>query len=380
MSSQVFKLNVNPVFFAPRLSKISTDPNDFFERWTKYSHSLSLVSSGTFTSINMIVRIQNSKHLSQETTQSSHINLTLLNPSSKGFLRDYVNFWRILKSNDLFPNIVIAGDNYLGFLIPFLYRLISNSSFRIQISIHNSLKPIIWRKFNLKNYLKQIGLYTIVLLADSIRTVSNENREYLVNIWRVPPFKILVAPIPVLIPDLNPNNVEDYSIGFLGRMHEERGIEPWVRIIERYARDHQDIKVLIAGDGIMRNNFLSGLSKILPERQVVYLGSLPNSGLEIFWQSCSVLLSTAENESYGMAIREGILNGRKVVAYSNSGTREIQKIFPGAIFLYSDEEDAIRRIGESFEKKLTRDEVESFRRKQREENQRSLKSLVESWL
>lgn len=341
---------------------------------------MSLVSNGTFTSINMVVRIQNSKHLSQETTQSNHINITLLDPTSKGFLRDYVNFWRILKSNNLFPNVVIAGDNYFGFLIPYLYRLISNSSFRIQISIHNSLKPIIWRKFNLKVYLKHIGLYIIVSLADSIRTVSNENREYLVDIWRAPPFKIVVAPIPIVIPDLNPNDVEAFSIGFLGRMHPERGIEPWVRIIERYARDHQDIKVLIAGDGVMRNNFLLGLSKILPEKQVVYLGSLPNSGLETFWQSCSVLLSTAEDESYGMAIREGVLNGRKIVAYSNSGTREIQKMFPGAIYLYSGEEEAIRRIDESFEKKLTRDEVESFRHKQSEENQRSLKSLVESWL
>ncbi len=373
-------MNKDPLFFAPRLSMSSTDPIDFFARWTKYSQRMSLVSKGEFASINMVVRLRNTKSSAYESVQSDTLKLLLLDPSSKGFFRDSVAFWRILKNNEISPNTVIAGDNYFGFLIPYVYRFISGSRYKIQISIHNSLKPVVWGEFNLIVFIKYIGLRRIVSLADSIRTVSIENRKYLIDYWRVAPLKIIVAPIPLVIPDSNPQGVNAFSIGFLGRMHPERGLELWMRIIGDYFRSHHDVKVLLAGDGTMRKNFLSGLSRILPEKQITYFGNLSAGELEVFWENCSVLLSTAEEESYGLAIREAVLNGRKVVAYSNSGTKEVQRIFPGAIYLFSSEEEAAKRLEEAFGTNLTVFEVESFRRYQSEEDRRSLESLVGSWL
>jgi glycosyltransferase involved in cell wall biosynthesis len=373
-------MNENPLFFAPRLSKSSTHPIDFFARWAKYSQKMSSVSKGEFTSINMVVRLCNTKSFAYESIQSDTLKLSLLDPLSKGFFRDSVAFWRVLKNSEISPNIVIAGDNYFGFLVPYIYRFISRSRYRIQISIHHSLKPIFRNEFNPIRFIKYIGLRRIVSLADSIRTVSIENRKYLINNWRVPPFKIIVAPIPLVIPVSIPQEVEAFSIGFLGRMHPERGLETWMQIIEKYSRSHHDIKVILAGEGTMRKNFLSGLSSILPEKQITYFGNLSASELEAFWKTCSVLLSTAEEESYGMSIREAVLNGRKVVAKSNSGTREVQRIFPGAIYLFSSEEEAIKKLDEAFDTNLTVLEVDSYRRYQSEEDQRSLESLVESWL
>jgi glycosyltransferase involved in cell wall biosynthesis len=303
-----------------------------------------------------------------------------LNTSSAGFIRDFIAFGKLVKTNQLSPSTVIAGDNYFGFLIPYLYRLISRTKYNIQISIHNSLKPLLKNGSSLKTILKHVLLRKVVSLADSIRTVSSENRKYLTETWNLPDAKIVVAPIPLVIPDMDIQMPDTDSVGFLGRIHPERGLESWVRIIQNYFIDHQTGGIAIAGDGDLRENFLFNLSRILPESQIKSFGNLPSNQLDTFWKICSVLLSTAEEESYGMAIREAVLNGRKVVAKLNAGTIEVQRIFPRAILLFRNEEEASLRLEEAFEEKLTALEVHKYRLLQQEENKRSLKNLAQSWL
>lgn len=373
-------MSENPIFFAPRLLKNSTATSDFLARWANYAHELSVVSSKKYEAINMIVRLPDSRDFVFKSTAPSNLIYLPLHVSSVGFLCDFIAFWKLIKSNKLSPSIVIAGDNYFGFLIPYFYRFISRTDFKIQISIHNSLKPLLQNRSSLKTILKYVLLRKVVSLADSIRTVSLENKKYLTETWNLPDAKIVIAPIPLVIPDMDIQMPDTDSVGFLGRIHRERGLESWVRIIQNYFFDNHTGGIAIAGDGVLRENFLSNLSRILPESQIKSFGNLPSNELDTFWKNCSVLLSTAEEESYGMAIREAVLNGRKVVAKLNAGTIEVQRIFPRAILLFRNEEEASLRLEEAFEEKLTALEVHKYRMLQQEENKGSLKSLAQSWL
>ena len=373
-------MSENPIFFAPRLLKNSTVINDFLARWAIYAQELSVVSNKKYEAINMIIRLPDSNDFVSKSTAPNNLICLPLHISSAGFIRDFIAFWKLMKSNQLSPSIVIAGDNYFGFLIPYLYRLMSRTNYNIQISIHNSLKPLLRSGSSLKTIFKHVLLRKVVSLADSIRTVSSENKKYLTETWGLPDVKIVVAPIPLVIPDMDIQMPDTDSVGFLGRIHPERGLESWVRIIQNYSFEHQTAKIAIAGDGDLRENFLSNLSRILPESQIKYFGNLPSSELDAFWKICSVLLSSAEEESYGMAIREAVLNGRKVVAKLNAGTIEIQRIFPRAIYLFRNEEEASLKLEKAFEENLTPLEVHRYRMHQQEENKHSLKNLAQSWL
>ena len=111
----------------------------------------------------------------------------------------------------------------------------------------------------------------------------------------------------------------------------------------------------------------------------VFTGRLTQSELKNEWADISVLLSAAPAESYGMAMREAVLQGCVVVSLENSGSRDASRQYPDSVNLFKDVESGARLIAEALNKKISIKEVERYRNEFVQTQKENINKLVKSW-
>ena len=114
--------------------------------------------------------------------------------------------------------------------------------------------------------------------------------------------------------------------------------------------------------------------------QVEFKGHIPHTEIIQSLRLSSILLSTAESEGYGLAIREALSAGCFVLAFSNSLTESLQSSFPKQVFTYKDIRDAVDQINSLRKREIDAHSVEEFRQKQLYDNNVSLNNLIQSWV
>ena len=96
-------------------------------------------------------------------------------------------------------------------------------------------------------------------------------------------------------------------------------------------------------------------------------------------KNSKILLSTANSEGYGLAVREALSAGCFLVAYANSVTLNLQIAFPQLVFTFRNTDEAVELIYKLKSRVPDAAAVNGFRRKQLEENMASLQNLTDSW-
>jgi glycosyltransferase involved in cell wall biosynthesis len=114
----------------------------------------------------------------------------------------------------------------------------------------------------------------------------------------------------------------EFVLGFLGRLHKDRGTETLIKIFQNLLPNHPEVRLIIAGDGPEEKRISSELVDRYP-MQVTLLGQVSERIKEVFWTEIDVLISLAPFESYGLAIRESVLYSRPVLAFPTSGTIDL---------------------------------------------------------
>lgn len=105
----------------------------------------------------------------------------------------------------------------------------------------------------------------------------------------------------------------------LGRITYYKGLEV---LLDAAARLPEDTVVLIGGEGELLEHFRSQVVAGGLERQVHFLGHVPNEDLPSYYQACDVfcMSSTVRAEAYGVAIVEAMMMGRPIVATDIPGS------------------------------------------------------------
>jgi uncharacterized protein YqeY len=93
-----------------------------------------------------------------------------------------------------------------------------------------------------------------------------------------------------------------------------------------------------------------------------------------------ILISFAEQEGYGLALREAVLSGVHVIAKQNSGTEEALKAFPGRIDLIESAQEALKLIRSFKPKEVNEDELSELKTIQEQMNAKVVEALVRSWI
>jgi len=230
-----------------------------------------------------------------------------------------------IRSENLDVKLLVAGDPWESFWSAYLLNKLSSKKVSIQIQLHGDIANPAWKKISLQNRLRFNLAKFSMSKANGIRAVSNSQALKVARIFKIKKAQISVIPVPI-------NNIRLTStisskrpktIGLIGRIHNDRGIYNFIKLIKSLTVVRDDFNVVIAGGGPDESRFLEEIKELLPKSKIRFLGHLTEKELKKVWKGIGVLVSTAPAESYGRVMREALVAGVPVWATKSSGVEDL---------------------------------------------------------
>lgn len=360
----------------PDIDRIDTNLNDLLSRFNQYAIAFSAQLKLNNGRLNVICGISDIERLYN--LKFSNLEIYAVRVNRFGIIK-FIRFFRsLINSKRLDIGVLIAGDPFRGLLVCKLIRLFCKVDAPLQVQFHGEIGVVGFGK-SLPNRVRN-GIFRFLIVgADSFRLVSDDQIVNATKVFKVPNPKIVVAPVPISLDfiDLDVKK-PGKTIGFVGRLHKERGVDLWIEIIKAIKIKGFDIELKIIGDGPLRKYFVEEVRKIGVPYE--FTGRLTQKELKNEWQNISVLLSTAPAESYGMAMREAVMQGCAVVSYTNSGSKDVAKQYPDSVKLFTDSDGGANLIIDSINSQIDVHEVERYRNEFTQLQKDNITKLVKSWI
>ncbi len=293
--------------------------------------------------------------------------------------------YKFLKSKENSEIILIAGDPwesaFNAIFLQKIMRITLRKNIKIQIQIHADITDDSWRNRSAINGLRSKLAGITLRHANIVRCVSAEFVDQLGSTYGIDQDKIVVIPVELNLPSAVNHKIEisrPRSIGFAGRLHEDRGVKELIQLVEILDKRIERFQVVIAGTGELRDRLLCELNARIGKERVIYLGSVLTDEMKHFWSQIGVFVSLAKSESYGRSIREAVVFGIPVLGVRSSGMNSLVALgIPTVQFLnLSSDPEA---IASQFSKVLDTPSDFSFQGKLQLESEKNRLALVESW-
>jgi len=223
------------------------------------------------------------------------------------------------------------GTALAGYFIKRQYNIplhIQNHSSFLDNKLWISERPLLFRLFN------KIAYFTLKR-ADRLRVVNHQEKKKYIDILKINPDKIDVAPVPIDI-DFWQKKIKDIEKEkFLNRFNIDKSI-PILSWVGRSAKvknipylfkavslvnKQKKVNLLIAGD---MNNYLN-LKNLESKFNIkpIYLGRLNHKDLRILYNITDIFLHTSDYEGFGLVIAEAHASGCVVVSRKTDGAMDI---------------------------------------------------------
>jgi len=221
--------------------------------------------------------------------------------------------------------LLVAGDPWESFWSAYLLNKLSSKKVPIQIQLHGDIANPAWKKISLANRIRFNLAKLSMSKASGIRAVSNSQAVKVAKIFKIKKTQISVIPVPInnLRLTLFISSKRPKSLGLIGRIHNDRGIYNFIKLIKSLTVVRDDFTVVIAGGGPDESRFLEQIKELLPKSRIRFLGHLSEMELKKVWREVGVLVSTAPAESYGRVMREALVAGIPVWATKSSGVENL---------------------------------------------------------
>jgi glycosyltransferase involved in cell wall biosynthesis len=232
---------------------------------------------------------------------------------------------KFIKINNLNVKLLVAGDPWESFWSAYFLSKFLNKKIPIQIQVHGDIADPRWRRINYRNRIRYSFAKLSLPKASSIRAVTKYQVENLVRAFGIKRERIVVVPVPITVASksVTLKSERPKTIGLIGRIHQDRGIWEFIRLIRVLNSSSKDLKVVVIGDGPSKDKFLLKLASVIPKNRIIFLGQLPESELRKVWNRIGVLVSMAPVESYGRVIRESLIAGVPVWAAKSAGVKDL---------------------------------------------------------
>ena len=321
------------IFFDPR-GNFSQPSQELINRHLEYLAQANRLSNGELSRLIIFTRKNPGASIKVHNGVILIVNCGLLQ-----WIRIMINPWNPIDATTVKVDakIVSCSDAWSSGILGVLFSWRTSGKVPIQIQVHADFLSQNWAHRNLLNFIKShIAIWTLKH-ADQIRCVSTTLRDELASRCNLPYSKLVVLPVPIDLPRILPtsNQRPPLTIGLVGRLHDERGIDTFCELAINLISEHPDVKAVVVGDGPEREHLEGCLRKALFKEQYEFLGHLDQEKLESAWQKIGVLVSTAPSESYGRTMREALLRGIPVWAIQSRGVDELIAEFgqPGVFLL-----------------------------------------------
>jgi glycosyltransferase involved in cell wall biosynthesis len=299
------------------------------------------------------------------------------------------NFYRFaFKSEKLVSSmnwdveLLIVGDCWEGYWSAYFLNKFMNKKIPIQIQIHGDIADPRWRRISYLNRIRYSLAKLSLPKASSVRAVTKYQAENLVNTFGIKKEKIVVVPVPITIASklVALKSDRPKTIGLIGRIHQDRGIWEFIKLVSILNLSAKDFKVVVIGDGPSKNKFLLKLELVIPKNRIVYLGQLPESELRKAWKRIGILVSMAPVESYGRVMRESLIAGVPVWATASSGVKDLMDNCKKGEVKILDLSKSDSSLNKDFNSLLKTKVSSDFSKKFIKENNTYAAKLAKSWI
>jgi glycosyltransferase involved in cell wall biosynthesis len=232
---------------------------------------------------------------------------------------------KFIKANNLNIKLLIAGDPWESYWSAYFLNKFLNKKIPIQVQAHGDIADPRWRRINFRNRIRFSLAKLSLPKASSVRVVTKYQTENLVKAFGIKRERIVNVPVPinVLSKPVALKSERSKTIGLIGRIHQDRGIWEFIKLVRVLNSSSKDFKVVVVGDGPSKDKFLLKLESVIPKNRIIYLGQLPESELRKVWKRIGVLVSMAPVESYGRVLRESLIAGVPVWATASAGVKDL---------------------------------------------------------
>jgi glycosyltransferase involved in cell wall biosynthesis len=301
---------------------VSAGKNDVIERHRNYGKELAKQSKALDYRLKLF-----STSIKQIGTSKNNETFEILKISKPTF-NSYMfakKAHKSIKVNNLNVKLLVVGDPWESFWSAYFLNKFLNKKVPIQIQVHGDIADPMWRRINPRNRIRYSLAKLSLRKASSVRAVTKHQAENLVKAFGIKRERIVVVPVPITFASKSValKSERPKTIGLIGRIHQDRGIWEFIRLIRILNSSSKDFKVVVLGQGPSKNKFLLKLSSVISKNRIIYLGQLPESELRKAWKRIGVLVSMAPVESYGRAIRESLIAGVPVWATASAGVKDL---------------------------------------------------------
>ena len=222
-------------------------------------------------------------------------------------------------------DLLVVGDPWESYWSAYFLNKFMSKKIPIQINVHGDIADPSWRRINLRNRIRFSLAKLSLPKASSVRVVTKYQAENLVKAFGIKQEKIVIVPVPINVLGKAKalKSVRPKTIGLIGRIHQDRGIWEFIKLVGILNLSSTDFKVVVLGDGPSKDKFLLKLSSVIPKNRITYLDQLSESELPKVWRKIGVLVSMAPVESYGRAMRESLIAGVPVWATASAGVKDL---------------------------------------------------------
>ena len=138
------------------------------------------------------------------------------------------------------------------------------------------------------------------------------------------------------------------KIIFLGRLYPDKGWDFTLDAFEMAKIDLSKVALIVAGDGPMREEIKSRLSKLTPN--LYLLGRVAPEDVPALLVNCNLHITTSEKETRGLTILEAFAAGIPVIAPNSGGVVEnIEHGSNGYLYTPGDRQNFISKVQTSIE-------------------------------
>ena len=289
---------------------------------------------------------------------------------------------KFIKINNLNVKLLVAGDPWESFWSAYFLNKFLNKKIPIQIQVHGDIADTRWRRINLRNRIRFSLAKLSLPKASSIRAVTKYQAENLVKAFGIKRERIVVVPVPIVVASKSValKSERPKTIGLIGRIHQDRGIWEFIRLIRILNSSSKDFKVVVLGDGPSKGKFLLKLQSVIPKNRIAYLGQLPESELRKMWKRIGVLVSMAPVESYGRVIRESLIAGVPVWATTSAGVKDLMDNCKKGEVMLLDLGKSYATLDRDFNSLLKTKVSSDFSKKFIKENNTYTTKLANTWI
>ena len=162
-------------------------------------------------------------------------------------------------------------------------------------------------------------------LADKIVCDCEDTKQVLIERYDIPPEKITVIHCAVDTGKFHFQGLpkKPNSALYVGRIAKRKGIDFLIHSMPFVVRTIPDAQLLVGGKGSYLEKMKSLVSKLDLERNVTFLGFVPDDQLNALYNQAQCVVVPSIFEGFGITVIEALSAGTRVVGTDVDGIREI---------------------------------------------------------